>query len=81
MSDFMSQIRQPVPTLLVTKPQDIYNELYVMLYLLELIHNTLRFKAKEEERSVVELRLRMAFSWSVTFLPMFSTVPKWDPLK
>lgn len=23
----------------------------------------------------------MAFSWSVTFLWMFSTVPKWDPLR
>lgn len=32
-----------------------------MLYLLELIHNTLRFKAKEEGRSVVELRIKNGF--------------------
>lgn len=61
MSDFMSQIRYSEPTLLVTKPQDIYNELYLMLYLLELIHNTLRFEAKEVGRSVVELRIKNGF--------------------
>lgn len=32
-----------------------------MLYLLELIHNTLLFKAKEEGRSVVELRVKNGF--------------------
>lgn len=61
MSGFMNQIRYSEITLLVTKPQDIYNELYVMLYLLELIHNTLRFESKEEGRSIEELRIKNGF--------------------